>query len=240
MKTTRARILFWFLFLSLASFALLILLAWDDTLAGRVLFHFQQVRDNSVRIRAAIREYGNLGPLVFMGLQILQVIFAPVPGEATGILGGYLFGALPGFLYSSLALTIGSGLAYLMGRLLGNAFHDRITSTRLYVRFNKLVVSNDCMVPFILFLLPGFPKDSLSYLLGMSIMPLRVFIFIAGVARLPGTLVLSLQGDQFYRENYLGLLLMVLFSLAISLPCFYYRKKILKYLLKSQKKSAQK
>ena len=57
--------------------------------------------------------------MVFMGIQILQVIFAPVPGEATGFIGGYLFGVLEGFLYSSLALAIGSWINFSIGRFLG-------------------------------------------------------------------------------------------------------------------------
>jgi uncharacterized membrane protein YdjX (TVP38/TMEM64 family) len=57
------------------------------------------------KIRLLISSFGNGAPPVFMLVQILQVIFAPVPGEATGFIGGYLFGTLPGFIYSSIGLT---------------------------------------------------------------------------------------------------------------------------------------
>jgi hypothetical protein len=58
------------------------------------------------KIRLLISSFGNGAPPVFMLVQILQVIFAPVPGEATGFIGGYLFGTLPGFIYSSIGLTV--------------------------------------------------------------------------------------------------------------------------------------
>ena len=51
------------------------------------------------RVKSFIRSYGMGAPVVFILLQIFQVIFAPIPGEATGVIGGYLFGAVPGFLY---------------------------------------------------------------------------------------------------------------------------------------------
>ena len=50
------------------------------------------------QIRLLISSFGTSAPPVFMLIQILQVIFAPVPGEATGFIGGYLFGTLPGFI----------------------------------------------------------------------------------------------------------------------------------------------
>jgi len=58
-------------------------------------------------------------------------------------------------------------------------------------------------------------------------MPFKVFLFIAGVARMPGTLMLSFQGAKVYEEAYVELLLLIIVSLAISVPCYLYRKKIL-------------
>ena len=86
------------------------------------------------------------------------------------------------------------------------------------------------MIPFVLFLFPGFPKDSLSYLLGLSTMPFKVFIFIASIARMPGTIVLSFEGAHVYEGNYLELLLLLTFSAIVALPCIFYRRQILEKL----------
>ena len=59
-------------------------------------------------LKHTLREWGVLAPVIFMGLQALQVIIAPIPGELTGILGGYLFGQWVGLLYSTIGLTLGS------------------------------------------------------------------------------------------------------------------------------------
>ena len=206
---------------------ILLAIIWDNAILRDGLLHLQIALENGNRLRESILAYGPLAPLLFIVLQLLQVIIAPVPGEMTGVLGGYLFGAWPGFIYSSIALTIGSGIAFAVGKLFSSAIKDRYKQTRIYQRFNHLVYKGDFAIPFVLFLLPGFPKDSLSYLLGLSFMPFKVFLFIAGVARMPGTLMLSLQGAKVYEAAYVELLFLLLVSLAVSLPCYLFRKKIL-------------
>jgi uncharacterized membrane protein YdjX (TVP38/TMEM64 family) len=70
-------------------------------------------------LKHTLREWGILAPLIFIGLQALQVIVAPIPGEVTGILAGYLFGEWLGFFYSTIGLTLGSVAAFGVGRWLG-------------------------------------------------------------------------------------------------------------------------
>ena len=230
MKRQKARILFWGSFLLLVTAGLLLHLLWGETLLSRVLFHLEDMMTNGSKARDAILSFGYLAPLMFMVLQMLQVLFAPVPGEATGILGGYLFGAWPSFIYSSAALAVGSALAFGIGHLFADAFKDRFSQTKVYRRFNHLVFRGDFVIPFVLFLFPGFPKDSLSYMLGLSTMPFKVFIFIATIARMPGTLVLCFEGAQVYERNFFELLLLLAFSAIVALPCYLYRGTILKKL----------
>jgi uncharacterized membrane protein YdjX (TVP38/TMEM64 family) len=230
MKEQKARILFWGSFLLLVVSGLILYFIWGESLLSQVLFHLEDVSTNSIKARETILSYGYLAPLMFMVLQVLQVLFAPVPGEASGILGGYLFGAWASFIYSSIALAVGSALAFMIGHLFADAFRNRFAQTKVYRKFNHLVFKGDFVIPFALFLFPGFPKDSLSYLLGLSTMPFKVFIFIASIARMPGTLVLSFEGAQVYEGNYLELLLLLAFSAIVSLPCILYRRQILEKL----------
>ncbi len=206
-------------------------LANDDFLR-EAIFKLHAGQDLGKEIRTAILAYGAEAPLLFMGLQILQVILAPIPGEVSGFLGGYIFGAWPGFFYSSIGLTMGSWIAFGIGRIIWDLMPERLMETRIYQRFSTLVGKGQFIIPFILFLIPGIPKDSLSYLLGFSRMPLVVFLFIAGVGRMPGTLMLSFQGADVFAANYLRLLVILAISIAISLPCFYYRRNILAMLLR--------
>lgn len=201
-----------------------------DNIFGKLFYYVQNSRQHGEQLREAILAKGIFAPLIFITLQIFQVLVAPIPGEASGVFGGYLFGALPALVYSSIGLTIGSWLAFMIGRLLSDLVRRRLEHTTLYQRFNHLVSKGDFVIPFVLFLLPGFPKDSLSYLLGMSHMPLPVFLFITFVGRIPGTLLLSFQGAEIYEGNYLKLLILLGFSAIIAMPYAFYHKQILAWL----------
>ncbi|MBU0485770.1 MAG: TVP38/TMEM64 family protein [Proteobacteria bacterium] len=228
--------LFWLILLLLAISGVLLYLFRSGNLLAQTILHLQESLKQGELIREHILAYGPLAPIIFIVLQVLQVILAPIPGEASGILGGYIFGTWPGFLYSSLGLTIGSWLAFVASRLFGDIFLARFKNTRVFNSFNHLVCRGDFVIPFILFILPGFPKDSLSYLLGLSIMPLPVFIFITAVGRMPGTLILSLQGAEVFAGNYLRLLLLLFISISISVPCYLWRQKILRWLTRRNNK----
>ncbi len=78
-------------------------------------------------MHAMLARWGVLAPVVFIAIQALQVIIAPIPGEVTGLLGGFVFGPWLGFFYSTIGLTIGS-----LGHLLdpGAAEGHRVLSLR--------------------------------------------------------------------------------------------------------------
>lgn len=220
----------WLVMIAAALTGALLFTYQHDGLLYEILFHLKNSMARGEELRAAVLAHGFLAPLLFIGIQILQVILAPIPGEASGALGGYLFGGWLGSLYSTVGLTVGSWIAFAIGRLLSDLVRARLEKTRLYHKFNHLVARSDFVIPFILFLFPGFPKDSLSYMLGMSHMPLPVFLFIAAVGRIPGTILLSFQGAQVQEGNYFRLALLLLLAVAVSAPCYIFRKKVLQYL----------
>ena len=203
---------------------------WNNDILFDALFHLKALLVDAAILREKILAYGSLAPLFFIGLQILQVILAPFPGEATGFLGGYIFGPWPCFIYSSIGLSLGSVTAFVISRLVSDLVIDRLQGTRVYRQFNDLVFRGDFMVPFLLFLFPGFPKDSLSYLLGTSRMPIGVFIFISSVGRMPGTLALAYEGAQVYEENYAQLVVLLIATTVVVAPCLLFRKRLLGWL----------
>jgi uncharacterized membrane protein YdjX (TVP38/TMEM64 family) len=141
----------------------------------------------------------------------------------TGFLGGYLFGVVKGFFYSSVALSLGSMLNFGIGHVLGERYVRRWISAQKFDRFDRLIRQKGLLVVFSLFVFPGFPKDWLCLLLGMSTLPLRVFVFLATLGRMPGTLLLSLQGHYLFEQNYLILGALLALSLLVVLVAFYYR-----------------
>lgn len=184
------------------------------------------------KIKDFIASFGPLAPVVFILIQSVQVVAAPIPGEATGFLGGFLFGVFPGFLYSTIGLTLGSTLAFLLGRWLEIHVVAKIVRPETLDKFDFLIERQGTLVAFLLFLFPGFPKDYLCLILGLSTMPLRVFLVIVTIGRMPGTLLLSLQGAQVYQGNYHVFLIMVALIIALAIPMFLYREKLYRWLRK--------
>jgi len=180
-------------------------------------------------IRATVQSYGWAAPIVFIGIQIAQVIAAPVPGEATGFIGGYLFGTLEGFLYSSIGLTIGSLINFGIGRFLGERFVRRLVSEEKFKRIDRLVNRQGVIVVFLMFVIPGFPKDYLSLSLGLTTLPLKIFAILACIGRIPGTLILSLQGASLYDQNYVLLAIVAGACLVLVLLAYRYREALYRW-----------
>ena len=199
--------------------AVLVLFFVADSDLFRSVLNLRFVLDNGDLLRQRFLEKGLLAPLLFIMVQMLQILLAPMPGEATGLLGGYIFGLWKGFLLSTIGLSLGSWVAFAIGRYLGSS---------VYGKFDALVHKGDYVIPFIFFLVPGFPKDVLSYILGMSRMPMPVFMFISAVGRVPGTLLLSIQGASVYQRNLRQFILVTLLGVLIFALSYFFRKRFLR------------
>ena len=162
----------------------------------------------------------------FVGFQTLQVIVSPIPGELSCLLGGVIFGWLPGFLYSSLGLTIGSLVNIILGRFFERVFLERIIPRRILDRFDAKSRRWGLLTVFILFLFPGAPKDTLCYLFGLTRIPIPAFLLVSSVARLPGTLVLSLQGAKIIEGDWTFFIVLTLAGLVVTIPALVFKKKI--------------
>ena len=152
---------------------------------------------------------------------------SPIPGEATGLLGGYLFGLTLGFVYSTIGFALGTMTAFWLGRWLGAPFVARYMRAHVAERFRFIVEAEGAVVAFVIYLVPGFPKDIVSYLFGISAMPAWIFALVSTLGRMPGTWVLSAQGARVATGQYVELALLTALTAAVALPLYYYRRQIL-------------
>ncbi|MFQ3574442.1 MAG: TVP38/TMEM64 family protein [Thermodesulfovibrionales bacterium] len=174
------------------------------------VFHFFL---DKKRMQEFIHSLGPLGFLGFILLQTLQVVFAPIPGEATGLLGGYLYGPYLGTFLSTIGLTIGSFIAFTLGRIFGRPFVERVVDKTVLSRFDYLLHHKGAFLIFLLFLIPGIPKDYLCYILGLGHLTTLEFLLIGGTGRLFGTALLNMGGSFLRNEEYMKFSL--LFGIAI-------------------------
>jgi uncharacterized membrane protein YdjX (TVP38/TMEM64 family) len=184
------------------------------------------------RVETFITGFGAGAPLIFIGIQILQVIFAPVPGEASGFIGGYLFGVWPGFLYSSVGLTLGSWINFAIGRFLGERWVRGFMPAEKWRRIDRLVKRQGVIVIFMLFVFPGFPKDYLCLFLGLTHLPLKIFLILSAVGRMPGTFMLSLQGASLFEREYWIFGILLTACLLAALLAWRYRDPLYRWVEK--------
>lgn len=193
---------------------------------GSGLRFLARVQERKEMFRNWIDSFGSGGPFVFIGVQVFQVVFSPIPGELTGFLGGYVFGVWPSVVYSTAGLTIGSWISFFLGRWLGRPFVEKLMSRSVLDRFDFLVARRGAPLAFIFFSIPGFPKDYMCYLLGLSPLRTGTFLIVAAVGRLPGTVMLSLQGANLYEEKYGLLTAIFAAALVLCLLCGYFAEPI--------------
>ena len=178
------------------------------------------------RLKEFIFSFGVYSPIAFIVIQAIQVVVAPIPGEATGFLGGYLFGAWAGMLYSMIGLILGSWLAFSIARIFEKRAIEKFVSPEMRKKFDYLGGRRGVTLSFLLFLIPGFPKDVLCYILGLTPMNLSTFLTISTIGRIPGVLMATLQGAKAFEHQYKTFLILLGISALIILVFYVYHERI--------------
>lgn len=162
-----------------------------------------------------IEGWGALGVFVYMLLVILQILAAIVPGGPFEIAGGYLYGPLKGAIICDIAMTIGSVIVFLLSRKIGMKFVRMFFSQEKIDSVSWLhTTKKKNLALFIIFLIPGMPKDLISYVVGLTDVPLKTWVFITAVGRFPSIYLSALSGTALENRDY-GMFIAVMVVLAI-------------------------
>ena len=178
------------------------------------------------RLIAWIHSLGAWGFAGFILLQVIQVVAAPIPGEATGVLGGYLYGSVVGVVLSTIGLTLGSFVAFSLSRYFGLPLTERFVDAKTMERFDYLLHHQGAFLVFLLFLIPGFPKDYLCYILGLGHLTTLEFLSIATTGRLLGTILLTLGGTFLRNHQYYRFFLLSGAAVVIVFLTIVYRDRL--------------
>src|SRR5207237_2119671 len=160
--------------LSAVLFALLVLIIWLVVMDAHVVRFVVRLYRDKHFLKDIVASWGWMAPLVFIAIQALQVIISPIPGEVTGPVGGALFGTWWGLIYSSIGLTLGTLFCFAVGRTWGEPLVRPWLSEHHWNRMSFILEAEGVILCFILYLIPGFPKDILSFLFVLSPMPFVV------------------------------------------------------------------
>ena len=179
-------------------------------------------------LRAWIASLGFIAPLAFVALQCIQVIIFVIPGEVPQIAGGYLFGFWWGSLLSVSGIIIGSAVNFLLARLLGVPFVRLLFSPEKIDYAGRIATSPRARISmFLLFLIPGIPKDILCYGAGLTPLTLHVFLLISTLGRLPGILGSAFMGGAAAEEKWIVAGAVFLVASLLFLLGFFFKERIL-------------
>ncbi len=194
-----------------AAIAVSVLIMW---LVGAPLVRFASEPE---KFRAWVNGHGFGGRVAYVGMVIFQVVIALIPGEPFEIAAGYAFGAVEGTLLCILASTLGSVAVFLLVRRFGIRLvelffsKDKLKS----VRFLKSTPRRD-MLFLIIFMIPGTPKDLLSYVAGLTDISFPVWLMICSLGRIPSIITSTIGGNALGTKNYWFAIAVFAVTMAVS------------------------
>ena len=155
--------------------------------------------------RDYVRSFGVLAPLVMLVLQILQVFIALIPGEIVESAAGYVLGPWLGTAVCYLGICAASTLIFALTRRYGVKLVEVFISREKIneLRFLNTEQKRNTLI-FLLFFIPGTPKDLLTYFVGLTDIRLRTFLLLSMVARIPSVITSTFGGHLLGEERYIG------------------------------------
>lgn len=178
--------------------------------------------EGQIEFKNKVESSGKFGLLILFGIQLLQIFLVIIPGEPIEILSGMCYGAFGGTIFIMISTCIISTIIFLLVRKYGKKlvyqFSDKkkirkILNSKLFNNPKKIEI-----IMFILFLIPGTPKDLLVYVAGLlPIKPIR-FILISTFARIPSIITSTLAGSNLVMGNWkLGISLYIIIMIVIAI-----------------------
>ncbi|NLK70863.1 MAG: TVP38/TMEM64 family protein [Clostridiales bacterium] len=186
-----------------------------------------RTEEGRLLVKQKVEQFGIFAPLLYMMLQMLQVVISFIPGEPIEILGGLLFGTFWGFIFTLLGILAGSVVVYYLVKSFGKPLvysfvsEEKIGKYRLFNDEKRLE-----MLTFILFLVPGTPKDALTYIIPLTkINPVKYFA-LSTIARIPSIVTSTFLGSSIGKGNILLSVIIFILTGALGIVGILYDNKM--------------
>ena len=187
--------------------------------------------DNLASFADSLGENKTKSAIFYIGVQFLQIVISIIPGQIVQMAGGYLFGLIPGVLLSLTGAALGTSTAYILGKYLGrDAIKLFISPEKTDYYVERLNSKRAYLIVFILYLIPGLPKDVLAYPAGISNMKYKAFLPISLIGRLPAMIASVLIGSFYKTGHYYGAGVIIVVFVIIFALCILFRKQINAYI----------
>ena len=170
---------------------------------------------------------GAFGVMLMLFIQVLQIVVAVIPGEPIELVMGLMYGTFGGLALTLAGILIGSAVIYLCVKRFGTGFAARFVDTKGFKKlsFLKDPAKRDSMI-FLLFFIPGTPKDILTYFAPLTGIPLLRFLLIATLARIPSVVTSTFVGSSVSDGKLIKSLIVFALTGVLGLAGIYINNKI--------------
>lgn len=193
-------------------------LIWTLVIILLVVVYFQFSRKFTVfrdpeKLKNLILSFGSYSIFAFIILQMIQVIIFFIPGEVMQVAGGYIFGPIIGGIASAVGIILGSAVAYFIANLCGKKYINKLVEKNNLTKIKKILdAGSNNVVIFVIYFIPGIPKDILVYVAGVSNISLKDFLIYSSVGRLPWIIASAIFGHGIHSGNYASMIIIGIIS----------------------------
>lgn len=177
-----------------------------------------------------VKNAGPAGVLILLLMQFLQVVVAFIPGEITQVAAGMLYGPWWGALIILFGCVVSSAFVYMVVHKLGAPFVRAMVPEKWLAKFDKLEETGKLnVIVFTLFLIPGLPKDTFTYLVPLTSMPMKEFLLLTTLGRIPGVVVSTYAANGFMEGRVLESVVLFAVLAAIALVGVVFNERIVAF-----------
>ena len=164
---------------------------------------------------------------IYIILQIAQIVISVLPGQFFQLAAGYLYTFWPALLFSCIGAFLGTTITFWLAKGLGSDFvHIFFEKDKTEDYVKRLNSKKAYTIVFLLYAIPGIPKDVVSYAAGLSEMKYKPFIILSTIGRLPGMMGSIIIGSMWHKEEYVGMIILAIIAVVAFCACIIYRKKL--------------
>lgn len=180
------------------------------------------------RLVERVQDAGPAGVLVLLGMQFLQIVVAFIPGEVVQLAAGLMYGPLFGSVIILVGCVISSSIIYFLVHALGAPFVQGMVSTEHLEKFRSFEESGKLdVIVFVLFLIPGMPKDVFTYIVPLTDMPYKKFITLTTIGRIPGVVGSTYAASGLASGEIVGPVVVLALLAVIAVVAIVFREKII-------------
>ncbi len=178
-------------------------------------------------VEAFFNQHKSQSILIYLGLQIIQIVICIMPGAALQFAAGYIFHFWLGLLLALSGALVGTILTYYLARILGHdAMHLFFGEEKINNMLEKINSKKGVIVVFLIYLIPGVPKDLCTYAAGLSEMKLRLFLILSMVGRTPAMMGSLIIGHHVEQGSYTVAIVLACIAVVLCVLGVVFRNKI--------------